>query len=558
MRAVPRCGKIALFKIGLSARIVSACGSRPVAVAARGGVRGYEKLEGKQNSKAKNYMKTRITKKSAAIAGQQAKRVAVIGFGIQARTMLLPQFLKEEKVVVTVVCDCDRKRRDAGAKQANDWYRKNRRELAGACRAEADFRNVIRDKDVDAVVVATPDHWHAYMCVEAMKAGKDVYCEKPLAYSIEESVLVVKAQKKTKAVFQTGAWQRSRREFRTAAMIVRNGLIGEVRRVDCNYGNASAQDNTDLANFHANLGGPSHPHRFFCLWDGQSRRNQTVAEENAPNKDVDWDMWLGPAPWSPYSDQCAPRGVNNFYPMFWRFDDNYGTGYNGDWGAHHLDIAQWALGFDKTGPVRIVRSDMPHSVNPLHGGRRQSGMKFVFADGTEIRHNPFSTWGTVFYGTKGIVAVNRGKIAVWKGKGVKPTDEIRKRLADGSYDGMKLVAAFLGQDWGDKTDVQAGAGLDEALDTLDAAFNLGKAPVQLYRSTSQVHNFVECCFSRKATISPAETGARASILCGLCNLSYMYDCGFEWDPAKNRFAGGTGDPAWLRRPVYRNGWNVEI
>lgn len=498
---------------------------------------------------SKTQLKTKPQAKKANL-----KRVAVIGMGIQARTMLLPQFLNEEAVAVATICDCDKARREAGAKQANDFYKANRKELAGSCKPEADFRKVIKDKAIDMVVIAVPDHWHAYMAIEAMKAGKDVYCEKPLTYSIDEAKLVMAVQKKTKAVFQTGAWQRSRREFRTAVSIVRNGLIGDVKYVDCNYGNAAAQDNADISNFHANLGGPSHPHRFYCQWDDAARKNQDIATESAPNPDVDWDMWLGPAPWSPYSDQCAPRGVNTFFPMFWRFDDNYATGYNGDWGAHHLDIAQWGLDLDKSGPVKIIRSDMPPSTNPLHGCRRQYGMKFVMSNGTEIYHNPFSTWGTVFYGTKGIVAVNRGKIAVWKGRGIKPSDKTRRELADGTFKGMKQVAAFYGQDWGKDTNVKAGEGLVTALDALDKAFKLDKAPVKLYFSNSQVHNFVECCATRKPTISPAETGARASILCGLCNISYVYDSSFDWDPRKNTFANGTGDPLWLKRAAYRNGW----
>ncbi|MBR0055804.1 MAG: Gfo/Idh/MocA family oxidoreductase [Kiritimatiellae bacterium] len=501
---------------------------------------------------------TAKTAAKAAKAARPATRVAIIGMGIQSRTMLLPQFLAEKGAVVATICDCDKTRREYGAKVANDHYAANGRRGDARCKAEADFRKVLRDKSIDAVVIVTPDHWHAYMAVEAMKAGKDVYCEKPLTYSIDEAKLLVAAQRRTKAVFQTGAWQRSRREFRTAAMIVRNGLIGTVKHIDCNYGNASAQDNKDILDFHANLGGPSHPHRFFCQWDDTARKVQDVATESAPNPDVDWDMWLGPAPWSPYSDQVAPRGVNKFYPMFWRFDDNYGTGYNGDWGAHHLDIAQWAMGWDKTGPVKVVRSDAPYSTNPLHGGRRQSGMSFVFADGAVVHHNPFSTWGTVFYGSKGIVAVNRGKIAVWKGRGVKPTAAIRQALADDAFDGMKKVAAFYGQDWGKDTNVQAGAGLGEALDALDKAFKLDKAPVQLYKSDSQVRNFLECCRTRREPISPVEAGARAAILCGLCNISYVYDCGFDWDPRRNAFANKTGDPAWLRRPVYRNGWEPRL
>ena len=495
-----------------------------------------------------------------AAAGDRRKnvRVGFIGYGIQARTVLIPNFINQKNVVVKAICDCDRSRREAGARAVNDCYREHRRASLAKCRAVADFRDLIRDPGIDAVCIATPDHWHAYMACAAMKAGKDVYCEKPLTYSVEEALLVMKAQKKYRRVFQTGSMQRSWREFRTACMIVRNGFIGKIRYVDCNYGNASAQDNADIANFPANLGGPSHPHRFFCQWNGPENRVQSIDAESASNPDVDWNMWLGPAPRSPYSDQCAPRGVNQFYPMFWRFDDNYGSGYNGDWGAHHLDIAQWGLDLDQSGPVKVICSEEPHSANPLHGGRRQFGMKFLLADGTVIYHNPFSTWGTVFYGTKGIVAVNRGRIAVWLGKGVKPVPEVRRALEDASFSKMKKIAASVGEDYGFDPSHRQDNRLAGCLDTLDRYFQLDQAEVQLYRSPLQEQNFIDCCISRRETISPAETGARVSILCQLCNMSYVYDAGFDWDPVKCTFANGTGDPAWLKRPYNRDGWDIKL
>ena len=493
----------------------------------------------------------KATAKPAAKPAAKATRsntgrqtVAILGFGIQARTGLVPQFLKAGTAVLTI-CDCDRTRRAAGVKMVNDFYAANGApELVGLCKEEADFRNVLKDPDVQMVCVSAPDHWHAYMSIEAMKAGKDVYCEKPLTYSVEEAVLVMKAQKKYKRIFQCGAMQRSWREFRTACMIVRNGFIGEIQNVDCNYGQGT---NAPL------LGGPSQPHRFYSDL-------ANAEKEGAPNPDVDWDMWLGPAPWSPYSDQCAPRGVHTFWPMFWRFDDAFATGYNGDWGAHHLDIAQWGLDLDKSGPVKVICSTEPHSTNPIHGCRRQQGMKFVLENGCVIHHNPFSTWGTVFYGTKGVVAVNRGKIGVWKGRGVKPTEKVRKEIADGTFKGMKCVAASIGRDYGTDTAQKKDNALDAALETLEKFFDLENAPLQLYKVPGgrHVENFVLCCKSRKPTIAPAETGARAAILTQLCNISYVYDSGFDWDPKKCTFANGTGDPLWLKRPVYRNGWNITL
>ena len=477
-------------------------------------------------------------------------KAAMIGCGIQMRTALIPQFLGKagadgvgELVEIVATCDCDRVRAAAAAKQVNDAYGTQR------CRAVHDFRDVLADDGIDIVCIATPDHWHAYMCVEAMTRGKDVYCEKPLTFSIDEAKAVMAAQKKYGRVFQTGSMQRSWREFRTACMIVRNGMIGELRYVDANYGRGGG----------AKLGGPSHPVRFF---DDPAN----AVAEGAPNPDVDWNMWLGPARWRPYSDQLAPRGVNKFYPMFWRFDDDIGSGYNGDWGAHHLDIAQWGMDMDESGPKLIVRSDEPHSANPLHGGRRQYGMKMVFdgKDGEiELYHGPFACtdmaegWGTVFYGTEGIVAVNRGRIAVWKGTGlVKPTLEIRQAVEKAEFMPGKIVAKWMGASYGTDATVKADAGLAAALDALDAAFRLADAKVQLYKSPNQVRNFVECALSRKPTISPAETGARGATLCLLCNMSYVYDTGFEWEPKRMELRGANSKGLATGRAVYRNGWEV--
>ena len=471
----------------------------------------------------------------------EKRRLAMIGYGIQMRTALIPQFLNPafaKNVEIVVVCDCDRVRAAAGAKQVNDAYKRE------VCKAVIDFRDVLRDPTIDAVCIATPDHWHAYMCVEAMKHGKDVYCEKPLTFSPEESAKVIEAQKKYGRVFQTGSMQRSWKEFRTATMIVRNGLIGDVMYVDANYGRSGQK-----------LGGPSHPIRFF---DDPNN----AAKESAPNADVDWDMWLGPARWRPYSDQLAPRGVNKFYPMFWRFDDDIGTGYNGDWGAHHLDIAQWGLDMDESGPVKAICSDEPHSTNLYHGGRRQYGMKMIFKKpygDVELYHGPFGVWGTVFYGTDGIVAVNRGKIAVWKGTGlVKPTAEIRKALENASFMSDKIVAASIGKDYGTDATVKKDNALEAALSKLNAAFDLEHAKVQLYKSPNQVQNFCECIETREMTISPAEVGARGAVLCQICNMSYVYDMGFDWDPKSFTFANGTGDASWLKRPYYRNGWDIVV
>ena len=488
----------------------------------------------------------------------EKRRVAMIGYGIQMRTALIPQFAGENElckklrdtVRIVAVCDCDKTRAEAGADQVNKIYGDKN------CKAVLDFLEINRDPEIDAVCIATPDHWHAYMCVEAMKHGKDVYCEKPLTCSPEEAKKVIAAQKKYGRVFQTGSMQRSWAkvsEFRTACMIVRNGGIGDIKYVDANYGIGGKK-----------LGGPSHPLRFF-----DDPKNAAVESEGYEQLGAwGWNRWLGPAKWRPYSNQLAPKGVNKFYPMFWRFDDDIGTGYNGDWGAHHLDIAQWGLDMDKSGPYKIIRSDEPYSTDLYHGGRRQYGMKMLFkttAGDVELYHGPFGVlngaggWGTVFYGTDGIVAVNRGKIAVWKGTGlVKPTLDIRKEIEAGTFMKDKIVAASIGKDYGTDAVVKKDNILAKTLATLIGIFHLDTAPVQLYKSYNQVVNFCECIETREMTISPAEVGARGAILCQLCNMSYVYDTGFDWDGENMTFANGTGDPAWLKRASYRDGWEINV
>ena len=490
------------------------------------------------------------------LAKGEKLRAAMIGYGIQMRSALIPQFLgngkaagAEKMVEIVAVCDCDKTRAAAGAEQVNKAYGNNK------CKAVADFRDVINDPSIDVICIATPDHWHAYMSVEAMKHGKDVYCEKPLTFSIDEAKKVIAAQEKYGRVFQTGSMQRSWNkisEFYTACMIVRNGYIGKLKYVDANYGIGGKK-----------LGGPSHPLRFFDV-------PENAATEGAPNPDVDWNMWLGPAKWRPYSDQLAPRGVNKFYPMFWRFDDDIGSGYNGDWGAHHLDIAQWGMDMDDSGPYRIIRSDEPYSTDLFHGGRRQFGMKMLFKSkdddsDIELYHGPFGVitgkggWGTVFYGTDGIVAVNRGKIAVWKGTGpIKPTLEIRKKLEDMSFMPTKVVAASVGKDYGTDSSAKKDNRLEAAVKKLTEYFKLAQAKVQLYKSDNQVVNFLECVLTRKPTISPASVGGRSGTLCLLCNMSYQYDTGFDWDPVKMEIKGSNPMGLSIERPVYRNGWDVVV
>ena len=467
-------------------------------------------------------------------------QIAVIGCGRIVATILLPAFLNEN-VVVVATCDCDRSRAEGTRKVVEDFYaqRPERNVKPGACRAETDFRKVIADPSIDAVVVATPDHWHAYITVEALRAGKDVYCEKPLTYSVGEAKTVIAAQRKFGGVLQTGAMQRSDIEFRTAVEIVRNGYLGEIKHVDCHFWS------------------PPHPHVDF-------RNPANAAQEGAPNPDCDFDMWCGPAPLVRYSDQLAPRGMHTFYPNFWRCDELFGTGGVGDWGAHHLDIVQWAFDMDRSGPVELIRSTVPPSTNPLQAGRRESGAKVRYANGAIVEHLPeFRNkegeyhWGCVFYGTKGLLCVNRSKFGLWMGAGVEPSAKVRAGLVDGSFDGMKKIC-FNNRTPRTSLPEFGASGVAAVIKAINH-FDLKNAPVKVYKTKGGHRaDFVQRMRDRKDPCSPAETGGRTAILCGLFNISYRYDVGFSWNPVANDFAAGSGDSSWLTRASWRRGFEPKV
>ena len=226
-------------------------------------------------------------------------------------------FLRKAETQVLAVCDCDTTRREHARKQVDEHYAKEKTKGSETkdCQGYNDFRDLLKRGDIDAVVIATPDHWHAIQIIEACKAGKDIYCEKPLTLTILEAKTVIEAVKKHSRVLQTGSQQRTEFDgrFRKACEYVRSGRIGKVQTV------------------HAGLGGPSRP----C-----------DLPEEPMEPGLDWDLWLGPAPKRPYNSILSPRGVHDYFPN-WRSYIEYSGGGMTDFGAHHFDIAQWGLNRDR-------------------------------------------------------------------------------------------------------------------------------------------------------------------------------------------------------------------
>lgn len=227
-----------------------------------------------------------------------------------------------------------------------------------------DYQEMLERKDIDAVVVATPDHWHSLQCVDAMKAGKDVYCEKPLTNTIKEGRKIVTTAEKTERVFQTGSMQRSWDRFKKAQQLVSSGALGEIKKVLVNVGDPAIKYN--------------------------------LSPEPLP-EGVDWNLWCGPAPLLAYNDKIAPPIVKT-YPD-WRNFEETGGGILADWGAHMFDIAQWALGMDHTGPVTYIPPSDPKAVR---------GLRMYYENGVEMVHEDFGRgWGVRFIGTEGNLDVSR-------------------------------------------------------------------------------------------------------------------------------------------------------
>ncbi len=245
--------------------------------------------------------------------------IAFIGCGKMANDYHLSTLLKFADVQALAVCEVDRTRREHAKNRVEQAYTQNT--AYKGCAAYADFREVIGRQDIDAVCIATPEHWHAIPIIEACKASKDVYCEKPLTLTLAEGKRCIDAVRKHNRVFQTGSQQRSSvfGPFRKAAEIVRSGRLGKIQTVT------------------VGVGGPSK----WC-----------DLPEEAMEPGLDWNLWLGPAPMRPYHSALSPRGVHNHFPA-WRNYREYAGGGHADMGAHHYDIAQWCLGMDESGPVQI-------------------------------------------------------------------------------------------------------------------------------------------------------------------------------------------------------------
>lgn len=298
------------------------------------------------------------------IAPSDKVTMGFIGCGMLSQYLSM-DFMKLTEVQMVAACDVDSIKMSKFQERTNDFYSKKNDSNYRVCRGYHDYEALIARDDIDAVVVCTPDHWHAKISIEAMLKGIDVYCEKPLAHTVEEGRAMVEVTQAEKRVFQTGSMQRSWADFRQACELVRGGYLGNISEVK------------------VNVGGPPVPY-------------DLAKEKMRP--ELNWNKWIGPASYEYYNHIVAPPYPLENWPL-WRSYKEFGGGGVTDWGAHMFDIVQWALGMDESGPVEFIP--------PTQKGAER-GLYYTYANGVKVTHEDFDRGYAVrFIGSEGTLDVSR-------------------------------------------------------------------------------------------------------------------------------------------------------
>ena len=405
-----------------------------------------------------------------AVSAGNRLTLGCIGLGIQG-TGNMKAFLNLPEVRVTAVCDVHETRRLQG-KQTVDAHYGNQ-----DCAAYRDFRELIARKDLDAVLICTPDHWHPLIAIAAARAGKHLYCEKPIGWSVRAAQAVRQAVHDHKVVFQFGTQQRSDRGFRRACELVRNGRIGQLKTIL--------------------IGVPGS-------WTCPKQPAEPVPKE------LDYDLWLGPAPMAPYSYQrCRPWTQKEGYSVWYSISD-YCLGMIGNWGVHHLDIAQWGNNTELSGPAEIegvgqfpqdMLTDCATSWQVEN--RYANGVLLVHMDDATAKKHPQQVGGfghgVAFLGTEGWIHVDRGNLTT------HPESLIETRP--------------------------------------------GPNDVRLFASANHHANFVDAAKGRTQPASPIDSAVRVDTLCHLQQIAIKLHRKLRWDAAKEAFVNDAEANALLDRPM---------
>lgn len=407
-----------------------------------------------------------------------------IGIGKQASGHLNALAGKGETQVLAV-CDVHSGRRVRAREIVEKKYKQMERPNNGIQEYKT-HQELLDRKDIDAVVIGVPDHWHTTIAINAAKAGKDIYCEKPLTLTIHEAKLIIDGIRKYDRVFQTGSQQRSEGPFREACEYIRNGRLGKIKEIWIGIGTTSKP----------------------C----------DLPTEETP-EGIDFDQWLGQAPERGYNDVLCRRATNpDKYPFNpgWRDYREYSGGYITDWGAHHYDIIQWALDQDHSGPNEAI----PPDADAPNG----YGAKVIY------HHTPSGDDIPVIH-----------KPVVWDADAVDARSGQKKEKLH-ETNGILFIGdngkLFVNRQWI----------FSQPDDILKQPIKSDE--IHLFQTPHHDHrqNWLDCIKTRQKPICDVETGARSVTVCHLVNLAYWHGRKLNWDPQKWEFPGDAEANEWRDRP----------
>lgn len=401
--------------------------------------------------------------------------VGAIGVGLQG-SRDLGNFLKQPDAEVVAVCDVDRNHLDAGISM-----------VGGRAQPFKDFRRVLDLRELDAVLIATPEHWHALPAIMACQAGKDVYVEKPLALTVREGSLMVRAARRYNRVVQIGTQQRSAEHFRQAAELVQNGTLGQVCHVTC-FAGANRMPG----------------------WGSY--------KDSAPPPELDWDMWVGPAPMKPYN----PLRCHYNFRWFW----DTGGGQMTNWGPHHLDTVRW-----------MINERAPNVVSAI-------GRRFVLQDIGEtpdVQDVLYNFPSAVVQIT--IKEMNGSSPLLVEFHGTKATLSITRA-------GFKVVP----ETWG-SSNLGRGRPKDETPQKMGEGRSVPAGVPEMEFEVAHIHNFLQCVRTRQRPIADIEEGHLSTTLCHIGNISTRLGRSLRWDHAKEDFVDDAQASQMLSTP-YRAPWRL--
>lgn len=401
-------------------------------------------------------VQTASAEQASSRSAMNRPRVGAIGLRYQGSVIAHKAQLYGD---ITAVCDVDRNVRDQ-AKAA----------FGSTPFACEDYRDLISRKDVDVITIGAPDHWHTKMVIDACRAGKDVYCEKPLTLTVDEGKQLTKVVKATGRIVQVGSWQRSDDRFRLAVEMVRGGRIGQLQKVDVVLG-----------------------------------KNETSGSfaPRTPPAHLNWNLWQGQTPDVPYIEE------RTHYTFRWWYE--YSGGQMTDWGAHHIDIAHWAINSD---PVEIHGTATMPDVANGYNVAIDFQATYRFANGVVMTvSDSGGDNGILFTGDAGRLFVNRGKITGAPVEALKTQPLHREDWKVYDYDNLERPA-------------RAGK--------LDAIIN-------------HMGNFFDCVQSRRTPISDVMSSHRTVSTCHLGNISMRLGRPLKWDPVKEEFMDDKEANTWLKR-----------